>query len=235
MITGYNTDVRHRGLVFHVQTEDKGVNNPYVESLVYVGGQILGRRRTDYARMVKEGEGGKEHVLALLEEQHKKMIAEIREGSMDADVERQLGPIAVPETPEEPDLKPAPTAGLAMPEEVSSTPSLDQVILDYLNMEADQEHLVLAMDSTGDLDLGSEALLAFHAEASGSGDPVAEAQIAVKLISTVAEPVALGGGTTNSDGNLNLKVAIPAIAKGTAALIITATSELGSAEIKHLI
>ena len=29
MITGYNTDIRHRGTVFHIQTEDKGVNNEY--------------------------------------------------------------------------------------------------------------------------------------------------------------------------------------------------------------
>ena len=41
MITGYNTDVRHDSVVFHVQTEDKGAANPLIESLVYVGGQVV--------------------------------------------------------------------------------------------------------------------------------------------------------------------------------------------------
>ena len=43
MITGFNTDIKHNEKVYHVQTEDKGVGNPYIESLVYVGGEILAR------------------------------------------------------------------------------------------------------------------------------------------------------------------------------------------------
>lgn len=234
MITGYNTDVRHRGLVFHVQTEDKGMGNPCVESLIYVGGQILGRRRSEYSHLVKDGEADKDAVLKLLEKQHREMIAEIRAGKMDADAEKQLGPIAAVQVPEGPDLKPKPTPADA-DSEPSSTPSLDQVILDYLNMEAAQEHLVLVMDSTGELDLGREALLAFHAKSSGAGEPVVGADVAVKLISTVSEPAVLGSGVTNDDGNLNIRVQIPDIARGTAALIIQASSDLGSAEIKHLI
>ena len=41
MITGYNTDVSHRDLVMHVQTEDKGLESATIESLVYVGGMGL--------------------------------------------------------------------------------------------------------------------------------------------------------------------------------------------------
>ena len=77
MITGYNTDVRHRGTVFHIQTEDKGVNNPSIETLVYVGGQILHRKRSEYAKLLKEG-GGKEEILELLEAQHRAVIKEIK-------------------------------------------------------------------------------------------------------------------------------------------------------------
>src|SRR5471032_17484 len=40
VITGFNTDIKHSGKVYHIQTEDKGLQNPYVESLVYVGGEI---------------------------------------------------------------------------------------------------------------------------------------------------------------------------------------------------
>src|SRR5205809_235221 len=41
VITGFNTDIRHNDKVYHIQTEDKGLQNPYIESLVYVGGDIL--------------------------------------------------------------------------------------------------------------------------------------------------------------------------------------------------
>ena len=44
MITGFNTDVKYKGVVYHVQTEDKGTANPLIETLIYKGGEILGSR-----------------------------------------------------------------------------------------------------------------------------------------------------------------------------------------------
>ncbi|HYN42848.1 MAG TPA: hypothetical protein VE129_13785, partial [Thermoanaerobaculia bacterium] len=55
MITGFNTDIRHGDRVFHVQTEDRGTGNPIVESLVYVGGQILLSKRSPYSDLVVDG------------------------------------------------------------------------------------------------------------------------------------------------------------------------------------
>lgn len=57
MITGYNTDVRHSDVVFHVQTEDKGLPAAWIESLIYVGGQIVARRRFSYKSHLDEGGG----------------------------------------------------------------------------------------------------------------------------------------------------------------------------------
>src|SRR5581483_577150 len=48
MIFGFNTDVPGKDAVYHVQTEDRGAKNPVIESMIYVGGKILGRRRTPY-------------------------------------------------------------------------------------------------------------------------------------------------------------------------------------------
>ena len=44
MITGFNTDVKYKGVIYHVQTEDKGTTNPLIETLIYRGGEILGSR-----------------------------------------------------------------------------------------------------------------------------------------------------------------------------------------------
>ena len=103
MITGYNTDVRHGEVVFHVQTEDKGVSNPFIESLVYVGGQVLASKRASYAELLAEGKEEKE-IVALMDHQHRTMIAAIRHGKLDAKLAsllagRQTGQHAAVETP----------------------------------------------------------------------------------------------------------------------------------------
>ena len=54
VITGFNTDVKFRGLVYHVQTEDKGKVNPLIETLIYKGGEILASRRLPYSELIKD-------------------------------------------------------------------------------------------------------------------------------------------------------------------------------------
>jgi hypothetical protein len=228
MITGYNTDVRHRSEVFHVQTEDKGLANPSIESLVYVGGRILLRRRSGYGRLLADG-GGKEAIAALMEQQHRTMIAEIRAGRLDSEV--GLAPIPAAEELVPPEV---PAGGHSPARE--QTPSLDQVILDYLSSEAEQEHLVLVMDSPDELRRGEESLLAFRAQSSIGGRRLKDAKVEVRLISTEAEPMVLAAGSTDAQGTLEVRIHLPAtLRSGTAALIVAATSEVGTAEIKQLI
>lgn len=107
MITGFNTDIKHKGVVFHVQTEDKGMDNPVIESLVYRGGEILGSRRQPYTDLLREGYDEKV-VVKLMEDQHREMIEEIRKGKFDENVD------------------------VLRQENLLSDQSLDQVILNYL-------------------------------------------------------------------------------------------------------
>jgi hypothetical protein len=79
VITGFNTDVKFRGLVYHVQTEDKGKDNPLIETLIYKGGEILASRRLPYAEIVK-GTEAEPAISRLMEEQHKAMILEVKRG-----------------------------------------------------------------------------------------------------------------------------------------------------------
>ena len=55
MITGFNTDVEHDGVVYHVQTEDKGLDSPLILSLVYSGGAILASKRSPYEDLIAAG------------------------------------------------------------------------------------------------------------------------------------------------------------------------------------
>lgn len=82
MITGFNTDIEHEGTVYHVQTEDKGLETPLILSLVYVGGAILASKRATYDDLIEKGFDEKE-LAERLNRQHKLICAAIRAGRID--------------------------------------------------------------------------------------------------------------------------------------------------------
>jgi hypothetical protein len=84
VITGFNTDIKHGDRVFHVQTEDRGVGNPVVESLVYVGGEILLSKKSSYQTHVAEGRVDEKVVREMMDLQHRRIIEAIRRGRFDA-------------------------------------------------------------------------------------------------------------------------------------------------------
>jgi hypothetical protein len=82
MLTGFNTDVPHEGHVYHVQTEDRGKDNPILESLIYVGGTIVAMKLTPYAEQL-DGGADQDVIASLLRRQHQIIIAAIRSGRID--------------------------------------------------------------------------------------------------------------------------------------------------------
>jgi hypothetical protein len=82
VITGFNTDIEHEGVTYHVQTEDKGLETPLILSLVYVGGAIIASKRTLYEDLISKGFD--ENVLTeRLQRQHKLICAAIRAGRIE--------------------------------------------------------------------------------------------------------------------------------------------------------
>ena len=82
MITGFNTDIEHDGITYHVQTEDKGLSMPIILSLVYNRGTILASKRSPYDDLV--GDELDEKVLAeRLQRQHKLMCAAVSAGRIE--------------------------------------------------------------------------------------------------------------------------------------------------------
>src|SRR5204862_3408191 len=107
MITGYNTDVEYEGVVYHVQTEDKGLQTPIILSLVYVGGAILASKRAPYDDLITSG-FDKQVLAERLQRQHKLICAAVHAGRIE-DLkrmgEREAAPSAahdIPQTAEEP-------------------------------------------------------------------------------------------------------------------------------------
>ena len=134
MITGFNTNVRYRGRVFHVQTEDSGRSHPHVISHVYHGGTILASEKREYAdRLGDEDLPGV--VRRLMEEQHKIMVSRLAGGDYDATiVERIEGstPPAVSADTEPASEVAEPAESRDFGEGLVSEQPLDEMILEYL-------------------------------------------------------------------------------------------------------
>jgi hypothetical protein len=82
MIPGFNHNIKHRGRVFHVQTEDSGPKNPHIITHLFVGGNIVSSRKTQYAELL--GQDGYEAVVRKsMEEQHKQMLRDLIKGAFD--------------------------------------------------------------------------------------------------------------------------------------------------------
>lgn len=79
MITGFNTDIEHDGVVYHVQTEDKGLDSPIILSLVYSGGTILASKRSPYQDLIAQGFSD-EALAERLKRQHRLICAAIHSG-----------------------------------------------------------------------------------------------------------------------------------------------------------
>jgi len=94
MITGANTNVRYRGVLFHVQTEDSGRANPHIISHVYHGGTILGTHKTDYSDRI-DAEDLTSVVRGLIEQQHAAMLQKLNSGGFDAVIAQRLGKSAL--------------------------------------------------------------------------------------------------------------------------------------------
>lgn len=236
MITGFNTDIKHNEKVYHVQTEDKGVGNPYIESLVYVGGEILASKKTSYAEQLSTGGIDEKWIGGLMEQQHRTMIAAIKRGRFDhpADVTK-VTPNPVTSAESEVVFGEEAAAAPSGPIKVDEEKTLDQVIIDYLASEAESEHLELSLLSQTDFFAGTPLELRVAARKSLSQSPIPAAAIEVKVISTVEPPRVIFRGKTAADGTTMIRCNIPSFRDGTAALIISAQSPIGNDEVKQLV
>ncbi len=120
MIPGFNHNIRYRGVLYHIQTEDSGIENPVVTTLLYKGGTILSSKRTSYSDIVSSDKM-EEVVREIMKEQHKLMLFDLKNGvferaGKEAVVEAKKGEVVFGDT-------------------VISEKSLDEVILDYLAAE----------------------------------------------------------------------------------------------------
>jgi len=211
MMTGFNTDVDYEGRVFHVQTEDKGVANPVVESLVYTGGEIVTSRRLSYRELLGSPEYSDAELARRMESQHQTIIREILSGRFDPDGPRPFG------------------------YNIVTNRSLDEVVLEFLAREVGLEQIRLEMAEPQTFVEGTEPTLNLRVIAEASDRPVAGAKVTVKLISTREKPKEVFSGMTAQDGRVEATFQIPKMPGANTAILFQAEAAGNNAEIKQLV
>jgi hypothetical protein len=230
VITGYNTDVKHNSRVFHIQTEDKGESSPYIESLVYVGGQILATRKTSYADVVKNGRDDKA-IQELMEQQHRTMIAAIQRGRFDGPNNSVRTPEGMSDGASESAVAEEAEAEGA----IAGDRTLDQVILDYLAAELQHEQIDVLFAPSPEFHAGRPVDFKLKAETSLSRQPIAGAVVQIRILSTVTKPEMVFQGKTASDGSCVVSFPVPTMKEGSAAAVIRVSSPTGSTEYKYMV
>jgi len=84
-LLGYNTNVRHKGKLYHIQTEDSGVNHPHIITHLFAdGGRIVASKKTEYGQHL--GSANLQSIVKkLMQEQHKAMFIGLRDCVYDGD------------------------------------------------------------------------------------------------------------------------------------------------------
>ena len=83
MISGINTDVKVGDVVYHVQTEDKGLKSRLLLSLVYDKGTILASKRVSYDDVLKGADFDEKKLADHLNRQHQLICAAVSSGRIE--------------------------------------------------------------------------------------------------------------------------------------------------------
>jgi hypothetical protein len=87
MIFGFNTDVKHGDTIYHVQSEARE-GEQLLQTQVFVRGRCVGKKANSYAKSAQQSGFGDSQKEQLLREQHRQVLDGIREGRLDAVLDR---------------------------------------------------------------------------------------------------------------------------------------------------
>jgi hypothetical protein len=118
-ILGYNHNVRYRGLVFHVQTEDSGVLSPHLFTHLFYEGVIVSTRKLIYDAGASE-----DAIKSLMQAQHKAVLKDLKLRAFDDKIDLYLGnaPGLEPRRGDRASQPSVPTAVDAAPTEAMAAP-----------------------------------------------------------------------------------------------------------------
>lgn len=125
---GFNSNVRYRGRVFHIQTEDSGVQRPHIITHLFAdGGRILKTSKRSYAELVAAPDV-QQQVRALMQVQHQEMVAGLETGAFDAVIDGATAPAR--QTPEKQSIPAKPIATIA--KRPAPGPGVEELVIQFV-------------------------------------------------------------------------------------------------------
>jgi len=93
---GFNNNIKFRSTVFHVQTEDSGLDQPHIITHLFAdGGRVIKSHKRAYNEHVKRPDVA-EYVRGLMKAQHLEMVMALRDGRFDAIIAgREVGGVSL--------------------------------------------------------------------------------------------------------------------------------------------
>jgi len=246
VITGYNTDVEFDGVVYHVQTEDKGLDTPVILSLVYSGGAILASKRAPYDDLVARGFD--ESVLAArLQRQHKLICAAVHAGRIE-DL-KQLGSRESPPAALSVKVEGEKEASVAQgPPKAEAAPSQPPVANPEVEIESAGDRfsisggtsenggLTVMLSGSHELRGGSSVTLRLNVMRRGPGgkERVPDAKVTVKTLGSNF-PSQTTYATTDARGTVVVLISLPDFKDGRSAVLIQAEADGEVAELRKIV
>lgn len=88
MIFGFNTDIKHEDVVYHVQSEARE-GETLLQTQVFVKGRCVGKHATSYAEQASSQGFTDQQKEQMLREQHREVLDAIREGKIEEVFDRR--------------------------------------------------------------------------------------------------------------------------------------------------
>lgn len=235
MITGYNTDVEFDGVVYHVQTEDKGLQTPIILSLVYSGGAILASKRSPYDDLVARGfDAGV--LAARLQRQHKLICAAVHAGRIEdlKQLTQRESQNSAPAASSESDADQQNDEVNQPPKEIAKEAEPDRFSIS--GEGPDENGLYVLLSEKQELRGGASVDLRLKVRRHGPNgrERVANARITVKTMGTSFSPQSTFA-TTDSEGAALVRLSLPDFKAGRAAILVQAESDGEVAELRKII
>lgn len=96
MIGGYNENVEHSGKIYHIQTENLGIDKGIIRTAIYDQGVIVATRQTNYQKL-RDKKTPKEIIDiidVIIKKQHRLVVEELLGGKFDKKEKKEVDPLS---------------------------------------------------------------------------------------------------------------------------------------------
>jgi hypothetical protein len=225
MVFGHNTNIKLATVTYHVQTEDRGESHALIDTTVYFRGRVLHRRTNNYYDLLPLNEDTQQALTLRLEEQHRTVLEEMRNGTLQLALPpADFMQAEAPPPPQEP--APKPSANQAQPSEKEAPAA---VAAEATAVAGEPRKFLLELRNAKSWLAGKHAHLQVAVKEE-DGSLVAGARVIVEIEGAAEQ--GLHDSVTGEAGTTELQFEMPRITGSEPALVLRAETSYGSGQLR---